>query len=40
MEIEEEIEEMLAEVRAYRRFFQRAALADLNLTVPVKDLDL
>ncbi|MFN8466380.1 MAG: DHHA1 domain-containing protein [Caldilineaceae bacterium] len=30
-EIEEEIEEQLAEVRAFRRFFQRARLADLNL---------
>ena len=30
-QIEVEIEEMLAEVRAYRRFFQRAPLSDLNL---------
>jgi hypothetical protein len=30
-EIEEEIEEQLAEVRAFRRFFQRARLADLSL---------
>ena len=30
-EIEEEIEEQLAEVRAFRRFFQRARLPDLNL---------
>ena len=29
--IEEEIDEMLAEIRAYRRFFQRAKTADLNL---------
>jgi hypothetical protein len=32
-EIEEEIEEQLAEVRAFRRFFQRARLADLNLQI-------
>jgi len=31
-QIEEEIDEMLAEIRAYRRFFQRAKAADLNLT--------
>lgn len=30
-QIETEIEEMLAEVRAYRRYFQRARVADLNL---------
>jgi single-stranded-DNA-specific exonuclease len=30
-QIEEEIEELLAEVRAFRRFFQRARLSDLNL---------
>jgi hypothetical protein len=30
-QIESEIEEMLAEVRAWRRYFQRARLADLNL---------
>jgi hypothetical protein len=33
-QLEVELEEMLAEVRAYRRFFQRAALADLNLRLP------
>lgn len=32
-QIEGEIEEMLAEVRAWRRYFQRARLADLNLKV-------
>jgi len=31
---EVELEEMLAEVRAYRRFFQRAALVDLNMRLP------
>ena len=30
-QIEEEIEELLAEVRAFRRFFQRPRLPDLNL---------
>jgi DNA-binding transcriptional regulator YhcF (GntR family) len=30
-QIEEDIEELLAEVRAFRRFFQRARLSDLNL---------
>jgi single-stranded-DNA-specific exonuclease len=30
-QIEAEIEELLAEVRAFRRFFQRARLSDLNL---------
>jgi hypothetical protein len=32
-QIEGEIEELLAEVRAFRRFFQRSRLADLNLRV-------
>jgi single-stranded-DNA-specific exonuclease len=32
-QIEAEIEELLAEVRAFRRFFQRARLSDLNLRV-------
>jgi hypothetical protein len=33
-QIEVEIEELLAEVRAFRRFFQRARLSDLNLHLP------
>jgi hypothetical protein len=32
-QIADEIEELLAEVRAFRRFFQRARLSDLNLRV-------
>jgi single-stranded-DNA-specific exonuclease len=32
-QIAEEIEDLLAEVRAFRRFFQRARLADLNLHI-------
>jgi hypothetical protein len=32
-QIEAEIEELLAEIRAFRRFFQRARLSDLNLRV-------
>lgn len=35
-QIEAEIEDLLAEVRAYRRFVQRARLADLNLELEAK----
>jgi single-stranded-DNA-specific exonuclease len=35
-QLEEEIEDLLAEVRAFRRFVQRARLADLNLQLDAK----